>query len=121
VDPRTPHHPGDWFYGVYPEMPSRGEQIVLGKGVLFRLPRVGPEFTPRVGLLPADGRETLWLELKPLYRAHAQQVRLSFQPTSARKKDVLLMRAKRDGLEPKPGDGFSMMIMQIPLTGTDTQ
>jgi len=118
VDPRPPEHVGDWFHGVYPEMPARGELIGLGTGVLFCLPPVEADFTPRVGLLPVEDRETLWLDLKALYRTHSQQVRIWFQPTSARKKDVVLTRAKRAGLEPKPkpGGDFVVIIKQVPLT-----
>lgn len=70
---RNPYHIGDFFHGVFPVKPDVGEVIVLGHG---RLAKDGNA----VGLEPDDGRETLWLDIRALYRAHDQTVELAFVP-----------------------------------------
>jgi len=69
---RKSNHIGDFFHGLFPEMPEVGEEILLGVGKLFFEDDV-------VGLKPEDGRETFWLDPKKLYRAHFQTVELYFE------------------------------------------
>jgi hypothetical protein len=54
-------HIGDLFHRVSPSKPEPGERIVLGEGTLFF-------DDDGVGLIPDDGRETLWLDIRALYR-----------------------------------------------------
>jgi hypothetical protein len=70
---RQSRHIGDLFHGVYPKTPKKGQKIVLGEGELF--------FTDdnMVGLKPDDGRDTLWLKIRALYRVHEQTVTLCFE------------------------------------------
>lgn len=70
---RKSQHIGDLFHGVFPEMPNTGDKIVLGEGTLFYE-------GDSVGLRPDDGRETQWLDIRALYRAHDQTVDLYFEP-----------------------------------------
>jgi len=49
-----------------------GEMVILGEGTL-RFEGNG------VGLLPDDGRTTLWLNIPALYRVHNQTVTLFFE------------------------------------------
>ena len=69
---RKSDHIGDIFHGVFPVIPDVGENIVLGEGRLV----VDDD---AVGLTPADGRESLWLDINMLYRAHLQTVKLYFE------------------------------------------
>lgn len=68
---RQSPHIGDLFHGVFPVTPEVGEKIVLGEGILFYEDN-------SVGLNPDTGRETLWLDVPALYRAHHQTVELFF-------------------------------------------
>ncbi len=70
---RTSRHIGDLFHGVYPSTPRVGERITLGSGRLFFDGQ-------RVGLQPDDDRESWWLGIEALYRAHEQTVELYFEP-----------------------------------------
>jgi len=69
---RKSDHIGDLFHGVFPVTPKVGENIILGDGALI----VDDD---AVGLIPNDGRETLWLDIDKLYRAHLQTVKLYFE------------------------------------------
>jgi hypothetical protein len=51
------------------------EEVVLGTGTLF-FEEDG------VGLLPDDGRKSLWLDIHALYRVHDQIVTLFFEESS---------------------------------------
>jgi len=77
IRPMKSTHIGDLFRGLYPTTPQAGDVIVLGTGTL-----VAAEATwgPLVGLEPADGRDTDWLDPPALYRAHEQFVTLVFVP-----------------------------------------
>lgn len=72
---RDSAHIGDLFHGVFPSKPNVGEMILLGEGILFFQ-------DDAVGLVPDDGRETLWLDIRALYRLHSQTVTLFFEPSS---------------------------------------
>jgi hypothetical protein len=73
---RSSRHIGDFFHRVSPTTPQVGERVILGEGTLF--------FEDSgVGLLPLDGRETLWLDITALYRVHDQTVTLFFEDFSA--------------------------------------
>jgi hypothetical protein len=65
-------HIGDLFHRVFPIKPEVGEMVILGEGTL-RFEGNG------VGLLPDDGRTTLWLNIPALYRVHNQTVTLFFE------------------------------------------
>jgi hypothetical protein len=67
---------GDLFHEVCPSKPEPGERVVLGEGTLF--------FSDEgVGLMPDDGRKTLWLDIRALYRLHNQTVTLFFDASRA--------------------------------------
>lgn len=70
---RQSTHVGDYFHMVFPETPKVGQKITLGKGtLLFK--------NGHVGIKPDDKRNTLWLDIKALYRVHEQTVTLCFEP-----------------------------------------
>lgn len=73
---RDSSHIGDLFHLVFPSKPEVGEQVILGEGTLF----FGDD---GVGLMPDDGRETLWLDIHALYRVHNQTVTLFFDASRA--------------------------------------
>lgn len=70
---RKSDHIGDLFYGIRPVMPKKGEKIILGEGILFY------EGIFAVGVKPKNERQSLWLDIKKLYRAHLQTVCLYFE------------------------------------------
>lgn len=77
VEARQSTHIGDLFHGVYPRMPSVGQEIVLGSGLL----KVQGN---HIGAAPFDDdRETMWLDIRALYDAHEQTVELSYIPLEA--------------------------------------
>lgn len=71
---RRSGHTGDLARGLPPATPAVGERITLGHGTTFlECPQPGLQ---AIGLAPADGRHTDWLDPPALYRAHGQTVRL---------------------------------------------
>lgn len=72
IETRKSDHIGDLFHGVFPVTPDVGESIILGEGMLA----VDDD---AVGLKPEDGRESMWLDIWKLYRAHLQTVELYFE------------------------------------------
>lgn len=74
---RDSDHIGDLFRGIGPVTPEVGETLTLGHGELFTQQDHG---VVAVGLRPADGRRSDWLDPHALYRAHSQTVRLTFTP-----------------------------------------
>lgn len=78
VATRKSTHIGDLFHGVFPRIPEVGQVIELGQGDLFRSNNyVGGT---AVGVRPADGRDTMWMDIRALYDAHEQTVELFFSP-----------------------------------------
>jgi len=75
---RESTHIGDLFRGVFPSIPDIGEEIILGKGLLFydTIPDLPYTF---IGLCPIDGRDIDWLDINSLYRCHEQSVNLYFK------------------------------------------
>ena len=69
VETRQSTHIGDLFHRIYPETPEVGEVIDLGAG--FYSFQNG-----MVGVIPMIARDTLWMNVKALYRAHEQTVTL---------------------------------------------
>lgn len=69
---RETSHIGDLFHKIYPVKPNVGDSFVLGEGTLFFA-------NDAVGLIPHDGRKTLWLDIHVLYRVHNQTVDLLFE------------------------------------------
>lgn len=76
VQTRPAAHIGDLFRGIGPSKPEPGERIELGTGKLFTYPEGS---LPVVGVEPADGRDTDWMDPAALYRCHNQRVRLEFE------------------------------------------
>lgn len=73
-------HIGDIFRGFAPPrgsevVPDLGSHHILGAGSLFYEQADGAE---TVGVAPADGRETDWLDPATLYLLHEQEVILTF-------------------------------------------
>lgn len=77
IEPRQFSHVGDWFRGLFPVTPERGERIVFGTGTAFTENLDGDLI---FGLKPADDRYSDWLDPTALYRAHEQVVELHFEP-----------------------------------------
>ena len=77
---RDSTHIGDLFHGVAPSRPEVGQIIMLGKGTFFAEP--APDGGVAVGLRPDDGRDSLWLNIHALYKAHEQSVKLYFGETN---------------------------------------
>jgi len=73
---RQSRHIGDFFHGAFPKTPKVGEKIILGEGTLFF------QCENTVGVNPDDGRDTLWLDIEGLYKAHEQTVTLCFKEFS---------------------------------------
>jgi hypothetical protein len=78
---RDSTHVGDFTHMIFPERPEVGEIIALGNGQLFF--EGAPFGGCVVGLMPLDHRDTLWLDIRALYRAHEQSVELFFVPNGA--------------------------------------
>jgi hypothetical protein len=74
---RPSSHIGDLFRGIGPSASQVGEEIELGTGELFTYREEGG--IPVIGVKPADGRETDWMDPRALYRCHNQTVRLEFR------------------------------------------
>lgn len=72
---RRSSHIGDLFHGVKPSMPEVGDRIQLGTGTIFFEDEA-------VGLMPDDGRSTLWMNIHALYRVHNQTVTLYFEEST---------------------------------------
>jgi hypothetical protein len=76
ISTRASDHIGDILRGLSPHPPMPGEEFVLGKGELF----FEQEFNLiHVGVRPADGRYSDWLDPKELYQCHNQIVELYFE------------------------------------------
>ena len=68
---RDSRHIGDLFHGVFPVRPDVGEVIKLGEpGTVFF------DDDGAIGVEPDDDRDTLWMDIRALYRAHEQDVEL---------------------------------------------
>lgn len=83
TEARESTHIGDLFRGIGPRKPEVGQIIVLGKGHFFY--ESAPEGGVQVGLRPRDWktRSNDWLDIRALYDAHEQSVRLIFHPNKA--------------------------------------
>jgi hypothetical protein len=69
---RSPSHIGDLFHHIFPKPGEVNASVILGEGELF--------FEDGgVGLMPVDGRDTLWLNITALYVVHNQTVTLFFE------------------------------------------
>jgi hypothetical protein len=72
---RQSRHVGDFCRELSPTTPTLGEILILGEGRVFF------DDYNTVGLKPADGRNSDWLNPKVLYRLHEQTVDLYFVKT----------------------------------------
>lgn len=81
---RDSTHIGDIFRGIFPRTPKVGQKIVLGTGTL----KVGRNYdgNMQVALVPDDGRETDWMDVRALYDVHEQTVELDFEPFASPRK-----------------------------------
>jgi hypothetical protein len=77
LESRESYHVGDLFRGIYPSQPVVGARLLLGTGTFFC--EEVSRGTTAVGVWPADGRESDWLDPTVLYQAHHQTVRLVFE------------------------------------------
>ena len=92
VRARFSSHIGDLALGIKPVRPEVGERISLGEGRLFREApgdRVGVRpkhrrrqwiYTEGPGVPPGAGLQPPYMDVRALYRAHEQTVRLEFEP-----------------------------------------
>jgi hypothetical protein len=65
---------------IWGQLPKPGERIVLGSGTLFTESYAG---APVIGVNPADGRETDWMNCDAIGRCRDQLVRLAFEVPEA--------------------------------------
>ena len=79
VAARASTHIGDIFLCVYPSTPDVGEVVDFGVGTLSIGPGYGGQ--PSIVLQPGDGRQTLWLDPRKLYRLHDQTVDVFVEET----------------------------------------
>lgn len=78
VETKESSHIGDFFRGVGPSTPEKGELVALGEGrLVFKLDI--EDSIEQVGLQPEDGRPDNWLDIQALYRCHEQTVNLFFE------------------------------------------
>lgn len=77
---RDSTHIGDLFRGLSPRTPEVGADIQLGDGEFFAEPLEDGGLA--IGVKPADGRKSDWLDPRALYDAHEQTVELSFECNS---------------------------------------
>ena len=75
LETRKADHIGDLFHGWLPGGAQVGDVIDLGVGRFFGERNEHGYF---VGVEPADGRRSLWLDGPALYKCHSQTVRLEF-------------------------------------------
>lgn len=80
LETRESQHVGDFFHSVSPSTPQVGDRIPLGEGNFFSEPS-GYFNGFVVGVKPMDGRRTLWLSIRALYRCHDQTVELLLEKT----------------------------------------
>lgn len=78
IETRESPHIGDMFHGVVPTTPDVGETMVLGTGTLGLDGAPAEDSSIQFLLRPADGRSTLWMDIRALYRCHEQTVQLWF-------------------------------------------
>lgn len=76
---RDSYHIGDSYHEIEPTTPEVGEIIILGEGELF-VETDNEERIPSIGVKPDDDREAEWMDIRSLYRAHSQTVKLYFEP-----------------------------------------
>jgi hypothetical protein len=79
LETRESDHIGDLFHGWLPGGAQVGDVVDLGVGRFFGERNEHGYF---VGVEPADGRRSLWLDGPALYKCHSQTVRLEFVCTS---------------------------------------
>lgn len=79
---RESTHIGDLFHGIFPRTPEVGQEIILGEGTMSYIDDTDEDqkFT-KIGLIPDDGRNTQWFDMRALYDCHEQTVDLYFEPT----------------------------------------
>jgi hypothetical protein len=83
LESRASTHIGDLFRGIRPHQPKIGDEITLGKGMLFydELDDDDDEPLTTVGIEPEDGRDEDWMDPQSLYNCHQQTVELRFIPS----------------------------------------
>jgi len=77
IETRQSYNLGDWFRGLRPVTPKKGDEILLGEGTLFEETHAHGQ---EVGVKPADDRPSDWMDPEALYRCHFQTVELWFYP-----------------------------------------
>jgi hypothetical protein len=77
AETRASEHVGDLFHGVFPRQTPVGERRILGSGKLLSVER---EDHHQVGVLPSDGRDEQWMDMRALYDVHSHVVKLIWQP-----------------------------------------
>ncbi|MFA6661434.1 MAG: hypothetical protein WCS56_00205 [Bacilli bacterium] len=77
---RDSGHVGDQFLHIFPSKPKAKEEVEIGVGHLFIEKGFGGNTA--IGLIPSDGRETLWLNPIKLYRLHDQTIDIFIEETT---------------------------------------
>lgn len=81
VETRESGHIGDLSLGIKPSMPSVGEEIDLGVGIMQIMDSW--DHIPAIALRPGDNRAEFWIDPRKLYRLHDQTVNLFAEETAA--------------------------------------
>lgn len=79
TESRKSGHIGDLNLGIEPSQPKVGETVELGVGTFELNP--ADDGSPLYTLRPGDGRKTLWIDPRKLYRLHDQTVDLFIEVT----------------------------------------
>lgn len=84
---RKSDHIGDFARGFFPSTPNIGDEIELGRGVLFFEESSGRDYTiMTVGIKPFVDRRSDWLNPESLYKVHEQTVELIFDEFEVNKR-----------------------------------
>ena len=106
---RDSGHIGDLFLGITPSRPEVGECVDLGVAILTVARNLDRELA--IKLHPGDGRESLWLDPRKLYRLHDQTVEIFIEETNEHhspRPDIVVPAGK--GMK-STGDGFQVSHM----------
>ena len=115
IENRESGHLGDLFHKISPTKPEVGEEIDLGVGTLLTEPS-WEEGTPCIILKPGDGRPTLWLDPRKLYRLHDQTVDLYVEETTDPFSEAPDLTLKEDpGVLDSGESDRSLQVKQVPL------
>lgn len=92
---RRSGHLGDAALNILPERPKNGQVFDLGIGKFVTETCESTPLKVQFGLEPSDGRPTLWLDPRILYRLHDQTVRILAIETAEPDSDAPSIRLRK--------------------------